>query len=257
MDLALSCPRCKKILDEPVVLPCGHTVCKRHERDEIESPNSKDCKTTKKLTCDVCRIGHTIPTNGGFTANILVRSLLERNLAALNLGAEYHAAQTSFGEFKRMMTSLRQILTDPELEVNRVIGELKNQIDLRREEAKQKIDDEALTLIGELDDYEARFRASRSKNSLEVTTNNDEDLDEVFKSLDEDLRFWEAQLKLFNGSARRWHKIHLDSVSKWKIMSDKYEQTKKRLLGGSTSEFEKLELKKQRFCLQSPGGSIW
>ncbi len=66
------CELCKDVLVDPILLPCGETVCKAHT-DEI----SKD-------KCIFCSEMHKAPQNG-FPSNKIVKNQLDLKINKINL----------------------------------------------------------------------------------------------------------------------------------------------------------------------------
>ena len=81
---SMQCFVCGKPYQNPVVLPCGLSVCKRH----TENKRHYTCPNVK------CRLDHAVPVNG-FTVNQTIRNLQDRGAnAPIPVGNEYaHAAQ--------------------------------------------------------------------------------------------------------------------------------------------------------------------
>ncbi len=67
-----SCKLCQGVLVDPIILPCGETVCKAH-RDQI-------CKGK----CIFCLEVHKAP-QCGFPPNKIVKNLLEKRVNNINL----------------------------------------------------------------------------------------------------------------------------------------------------------------------------
>jgi hypothetical protein len=76
---AIKCPICKKILESPVFLPCGESVCKSHV----------DGKT--QIFCISCEDDHSIP-NSGLTSNKKLEKIIQNNKENnYNFGVEYNS----------------------------------------------------------------------------------------------------------------------------------------------------------------------
>ena len=65
-----NCKFCSKLLDDPVILPCGTTVCKIHS-EEVSKTESKLCSEM-----------HSIPPKG-FIANEVIQDMLKIQLNTL------------------------------------------------------------------------------------------------------------------------------------------------------------------------------
>ena len=70
---ALTCPVCYEYLDDPKILTCGHTICRKCLDDIYRS------ELSRQLPCPMCR--HVTPVQEGdiskLLTNITVKSLVE------------------------------------------------------------------------------------------------------------------------------------------------------------------------------------
>ena len=133
---------------------------------------------------------------------------------------------------------------NPELEINRKFTDLRNRIDLRREEAKKSLDDEAMALITEIDEKGAKCKAGLT-DYLEISTKTTE----LVKSIENDnIPLWDKDLKSFNRHVKKLKKIHIDTVTQVKQLSQANKEMKKHLFG---DELAKLELKQKIFCREN------
>src|SRR4051812_27632996 len=73
----LACSHCDGLLSEPVLLPCGETICKRHlaRREVLEA---------KSISCRACGNHHLIPTKV-FHENRVCPCNLKSKLSQFNL----------------------------------------------------------------------------------------------------------------------------------------------------------------------------
>jgi hypothetical protein len=139
---AITCSVCKSTLDAPVLLPCGKSICEKHVQTESDA-----------FACDDCDLDHRIPENG-FPRNKIVEDLVRAKIQKLKLGEDYDNLRQSCVNFNGLIESIQHLKNDPTLYINEMIGEIKNAIDLRRDELKLQIDEEAQVLIDELAEYE-------------------------------------------------------------------------------------------------------
>lgn len=68
LDEIIKCKTCKRIFNKPVILPCGHSICKHH-LDNIKA------NKVKQVFCKSCDSFHDIP-ECGFVTNLTLESLL-------------------------------------------------------------------------------------------------------------------------------------------------------------------------------------
>ena len=84
MNVFIECLICQQTFDQSVFLPCGHSMCKKHE-----------LTTDKEITCPKCLKVYQIPEEDGFPTNRLTESLIRLNFVQLDLGAEHRAVVKS------------------------------------------------------------------------------------------------------------------------------------------------------------------
>ena len=114
-----NCQLCHRVLTDPVILPCGETVCKAHS-EEIGQD-----------TCKLCSATHSVPKEG-FLANKMVRNQLELQLNKLNFNF------SQFNDYKGIIEDLNKqevetMEQDPENYIYEYYNELIRQVDVRRE----------------------------------------------------------------------------------------------------------------------------
>ena len=230
MNPFLTCLICGQTFEEPVILPCCHTICKKHEKECLEN----------KLSCPECNTIHEMPENG-FLHNLIAKNLIKYKFDRLELKPEHKSAIESNTYLKEVIDEFKRLREHPELEITEKIGKLRNKIDLHREEVKKKIDDDAIELIQELDEYESKCKADLSANKLVVS----DEIEELFRSLERDQIKWDEELKVFEHKLKNLRKIHDDSISGYEKLRPECEKIKKSIF---TDEFSMLEEKQNLFC---------
>ena len=209
LDESIKCKSCDEIISEPVVLYCGHSICKYHVDIAVK-------ENQKLMKCDICNKSFDIPING-FAPNRALENLMEVDIDELDLGEEYNAAFDKCEYFGDLLDQLNSIKNDPEVKIHTVLSDLRNKVkkiisssvcefchynnfelnkvDLRREELKQEIDKKALEMIEKLNQYEKDCKASIKPDS----------------SLDNKIDKWKTHLKGILKSGMRfrtkWHLI--------------------------------------------------
>lgn len=229
MTSLIECPNCKQTLEKPVILPCGHTICKKHETDR---------SIGERIKCGTCSSDHHIPKKS-FPPNLLVEQFLNLDFDELNDGPEHRVAVEAFDDLKRLVDELTRLRDEPGEEVSRRVAELKNKVDVRREEAKKRIDDEALGIIGELERYEEKWRVECAEK-LETATS---ELASFLKPLEKELTAWQASLMQL--SKKKWKLIHQETVAKYAHVRREGERIKRSIL---TNAIWEIEMKQKRFC---------
>jgi hypothetical protein len=148
VDDSIKCPICKKIFNVPVILPCGESICKEHV-----------IKKTK-IYCEVCDEDHLIPS-GGFISNKKLEQMIASKVYKLNFDAEYVNATNKCKKLDEMLDEINLLNQDSRNYICEVIGELKRDVGLKREEFKAQIDVEAEAAIKKLIKYETECKKKR------------------------------------------------------------------------------------------------
>jgi len=210
-----NCKVCKGVLVDPILLPCGETVCKAHT-DEI----SKD-------KCMLCSGTHLIPLEG-FLENRIVKDLLENRANEINLNF------SKFKEYKKIIQDLNENLSeietiqkDPENYLSEYFGELTRQVDLRRVTVIRdihKYSDELIQKIEKLkqDCVEKSKEATKITQVLETIKPKMNDLNSMF------------------------HSLEIDDIKHEEIMSKKKSKDLGDLMGPFLKKY-KLELQGQKY----------
>lgn len=148
MDIILSkirCIECDNILEEPVFLPCGRSICKRHVL-----PLKSDKRI---LCCKSCHMEHHIP-EAGFCINHDLQDLLETKFYEIDLGDEYKRAVGSCKKLEAKLGLVDFLRENPSVYITNTLNKLRNEVESVREELHAKVHETADRLVDELSDYE-------------------------------------------------------------------------------------------------------
>jgi len=139
MNSLLNCQFCSCIFTDPIVLPCGETVCQVHTEEICASK------------CIFCQKKHTAPQHG-FPSNKVLKNQLELEANKLNL------IFSQFSDFKRLLADMNkryqeieQLSQDPESFISDYFTELTRQVDLRKENLIEDIGQYSYELIQKID----------------------------------------------------------------------------------------------------------
>lgn len=128
---AIKCVNCKQILSSPVLLPCYHSVCHNHSI------------SGETIKCGKCDLVHRIPANRQFPPNEIAAQMIDAQIAKLDFGKCHHKAKECCTRMNELMQQIEQMIKDPvNFEYERV-SEMKPKVQLRKEEAIQKIEEES------------------------------------------------------------------------------------------------------------------
>jgi hypothetical protein len=194
---AIKCKQCRCVLESPVLLPCFHSACKKHEQER------------NTIVCIECDTEYDVP-KAGFPQNkelsLVIASGIFDNMN--DLGPEHKSALDSCNKMKEIIEKVETLLNDPIYYVHERIDELKSRIDLAREEFKLKIDEEADILLNQVEEYER-------------------DCKEKLRSCEAESKVKEVELKRELETTKLDLDIWTKILDKFKVDSDKFENIQK------------------------------
>ena len=179
------CKWCSMKLVDPVVLPCGKTICSSHQ---VKFKRGKDNK--KKAVCKLCDKEHRLSINESFPVNDVVLNLLCSRIEKLNFNDldSYKSAEEKFRDLSELKEQFDRNKGNPDEFVFKYFSSVRNQIDLKREELIQEIHKFCLRLVEEVN--------AREKECSENLKHIDmQEVPEFVKKLEKDLIQWDASLK--------------------------------------------------------------
>ena len=158
------CEQCNQLLVDPITLPCGYSVCKRH-LDEllVNAP-----KEMNKFECELCEKKHFFPEDG-FAINRRIQNGLDIKLNSLKLNSVYEECKKKINEAKYQIQKIEILEKDPENYVFEYFEELKRQVDLRREELKLRLDECSDQIIESIESTKENY-IKLSKESKRLST---------------------------------------------------------------------------------------
>jgi hypothetical protein len=214
---AIKCVNCRNILDSPVSLPCGHTICKKHTVDVQNA----------LLLCHKCGTEHQIPASGSFPQIEALTRIIEAQIASLDLGKEHNDAKQTCLQLDELLTSIEHILSDPFNFVYDAIDYLKNVVQLKGDEAKLEIDRKMSRIFTKLDTYKDESKKGFKKDAY-VEKSKAFSIEKEAKS--NELKNWRATLNEIKVNENEWKRIKSECEKSMKSFEIKLAQFKADLV---------------------------
>ena len=155
-----TCSKCFKIYKDPIVLPCGHTICNHHAQNQL------------KINCIECDNKEFCLTQTLLPSNHVVRQLIEREHFLLdaekNLKKKLEEILARLEEHDQIYLRLKESFLIYDVESYDFFRELERQIDYHRENEafnsmRDKVDDIALTMIDRIKAFEKVYSKKQSE----------------------------------------------------------------------------------------------
>ena len=184
----LKCVYCRLVVISPVLLPCGSNMCKHHILQTFPEGFIK---------CGKCERYHEITKLYNEEHARIIADKIPEN----KLEEKKKEAKQVRDDFESFIKRVELVLADPLFETYEEIQEMKNEVFLKREELKLKIDQETDKLIDKLDDCFEKLKKNlndedfinRSNNLEErkqTSINRLENYRSEFDPLNNDEMFW-------------------------------------------------------------------
>lgn len=194
----IKCPNCFNIFTDPVVLPCGHSLCQDHINTEDE-----------QVVCLMCKRSHR---NTSFAVNQALIDLIAAQVDSINFGFVHNDAKKACIQLEDGLAEVDQVLNDSSMLIHQFIAELKNKVELKSEQLKLFIDEETQKLVDDLDGYENECKENLNTNSFLSSLNEfkesrdttQEALTKWLCCLDQ-LNYDEAQCKVIKSNCEKMH----------------------------------------------------
>ena len=151
MKRLIICKLCHETLEDPIILPCGKTICSKHLLDEANNfkcglfDNSHD-KTTYKFAVNE-------------ELNELVQICDEYvNLNSIVLRKEYKLAKERCKHLNDLINESDLLAKDPSFYINNYFTKLRNEVDLSKEQLMKDIEQKYEQIINELNEIESKCK---------------------------------------------------------------------------------------------------
>ena len=215
----LKCKCCTETLVKPVLLPCGNSICKYHEEECINSGS-------KSIYCASCELSHDIPETFGFPRVLALEKLLEQkaenNSNSTDLFTDYKETMDKYNEFSNLFDDFEKLINNPEMTLHNEFNELRNKVDLRREELKFGIDEDALKIIDQINEYETECKA----NLLSIMS---EENKPDIESRKVKMGLWKTQLDKPQSDIQFWENINNEIGEHLETFKSDYEDFEDRV----------------------------
>jgi hypothetical protein len=174
MHSVFECRVCQQILEDPIILPCGETICKKdlellgnHSSCMSSSPASTDSSFSFHssssngardfIRCKFCGLDHEQP-EAGFPQDKRVQKMLKLQLDSLVYESLFDNCRSVLNELNLRAQEMTALERDPEFFLFEYFSEIINQVDAFREGLKLKIDAYYFDMIAEIKAAESQCK---------------------------------------------------------------------------------------------------
>jgi hypothetical protein len=221
----LSCKLCEKILDQPVILPCCETVCGKHQ--EL-------FKNKETSRCKLCDQDHELGETAHFLTNKVVECFLAGNISKLDFGENYTQASNLLKELVNAQDVYNRVKNKPEDLIVEKFQEMRNKVDLIREEIIQKVKNCSEKIHSDINAYEEECKRNLPNLNSMLQANELFDLSWIKA----DLSDWQMKMKQLYYDKELYTKINEKSAGYLMSLKNIAQELKIEILLGQEKKFE-------------------
>jgi len=214
MDIIKSltfCGTCTEVLEQPITLPCDHSICQKHI-DSLKGESSE-------LNCPICDESHSVP-EGGFRVNETIKKLIKSDVHKLvqNLSPFHKEALDELKHLESACSDFQNCLNSSEQSVIDYHDKMINEIDLRKEILQKQLNDSTEKLIQEVNEHKQKCldELGTIKNR---ESENEKRLEEIIQSNSEELNKLEMNEKLWKETSAELNMINTNIATKIRILN--------------------------------------
>jgi hypothetical protein len=205
----LACDHCKQLLEKPLIVPCGFTVCEKHIVDE----------SLTFSPCLFCKENHTLPLKH----NIKFAELIDKLNEALR-------AETAV---KQELASYKSLKQQPDVYFEEYFKTVKNEIEMKRERILALVEAKASECLEKVNAFRVECLTSLSQSEYLMNVG-----ETFLQDIDAKLNAWQNELKLDKISRPVWAAIVNDSKNIAEELSSKTEELHSYLTTFKRLKFE-------------------
>ena len=219
----LDCEQCLQLLVNPITIPCGYSVCKKHLDELLENSMEEN-----KFQCVLCQRQHVVPIEG-FVINRRLQDALEIELNKFKPSQVYENCKMELNDAKDNVAKIEALEKDPEFYIYEYFEEIKRQVDLRREEIKLRVDSCSDEMIRSIENSKENcVRLAKEGRRLKM------DINKQKKALDELLERFDR----FDIDEKEFEEIKESVVLLNRSITFKIEELKCSVVGNKIYSFE-------------------
>ncbi len=216
----LKCKYCLKMFKStPIILNCcSETICDDHI-SEFRSSDKKEA--FKCLLCNSTIEQECFPTNK------IAEKFINMNLQNLEFGENYNRPKSCCKSLEVLINQFEDVNKDPENFIFDYVSKIKFQIEIKREELKEKIDRISNDLIKRIETFEIEcyenLKSSTMKNKIS-------DFNQEVDKVKEKLANWNHELEILIIDEKNWENIRSKSIILYNQLDNLFENFKSELI---------------------------
>ncbi len=222
----ITCKICKKVLEEPVSLPCAKIICSKHiieKKDKISI-----------YKCFFCKKDHLIDMNELPINDEILKLISKRdiyvNINTVDWGENNRLAKDSCELLEAALREAKVLSNDPSCYVHEYFSNLKNKIDQTKEEYMELIRSNYELVMKQVLELEKECKAKSGKKESKLV--------ELIHEIENKLNKRNESLRILNfNNDAEWKSFRFESVEEIKRIEDEMDKLKDDLLINKDYDF--------------------
>jgi hypothetical protein len=130
-----------------------------------------------------------------------LENIIKTQIERIDLGTSYNEAHKSCKKLETILGDIDLLKKDPFYFINESINEIRNDVEIKREELKLKIDLEANRIVQELNAYEQTCKTHLENSDF---VNKSSELETNVKEIRDKLSQWLDEFKTIDSNEEKW-----------------------------------------------------
>jgi hypothetical protein len=227
----LDCEYCMEELVGPVILPCGETICSRHEAE------------FKRSKCMYCDKKHSLNKTDHYPPNKIIQNLLDAQITSLDLGEIHSKAVIMLQKLKNKILLHEETLSEPKFTISNYFYRLRDSVNLEKRRLLKKINDCSEKLLLEIESLEKECEENLL-NLNPVMIKEEESL----LAIKQNLIDWENEVNSLRVNERLWSSVEQKAKEQFDDLEKRSSDLKTEFLLGKK---KKLEIEASYFDVRS------
>lgn len=181
------CKFCNEIYKNPIILSCGHRICRKDLSEICVERIDEVTKDLTKVCCHLCHEEMIVPEKGFLVDKDFSIFTLASDFKGIDFGTKYKRSRRAVNGFQKEIQSLESLMNDTNCYIAGYFSILKQQIICERDELNKEIYKHYANLYDEVEAIEVQCRSREISKSLEKMTNDIVHIKENAKLLSNEL----------------------------------------------------------------------
>jgi len=218
------CLLCKNIYETPIILPCAERIC-------LKDLNWLLDQKSNRFGCLFCDEEHCLPEKG-FRVDQKLNELVSMKLHKLDLSKleKNRLAKVSCDKLHSNIVQIKSLREQPKLYLNEYFAQLRNEVDLKREQFKKRLEEIYEHMLKEIKEFEMECLNQTTSAHMTEENCSESGLEEI----ENKVKRWNQILNVFEFDEKNWDAIRTQADEIGTGLDKKVNRLKEKILIGKS-----------------------